>query len=83
MAKVTKPSKAKMPSGGAGLQQTGLQQANQDKSVSPDQRQRMIAEAAYYRAAQRGFQGGDPVADWLAAEREISRTLPSGDRQKG
>lgn len=77
MAKVAKPSKAKMQPGG-----TGLQQASRDDSVSPDQRQRMIAEAAYFRAAQRGFQGGDPVADWLAAEREISRTLPSGSRQK-
>jgi hypothetical protein len=33
----------------------------------------MIAEAAYYRAAQRGFQGGNPEQDWLEAEREIDR----------
>lgn len=32
----------------------------------------MIAEAAYYRAAARGFQGGDPLDDWLAAEAEIT-----------
>jgi hypothetical protein len=32
----------------------------------------MIAEAAYYIAASRGFNGGDPVADWLAAESLIS-----------
>ena len=31
----------------------------------------MVAEAAYYIAAQRAFQGGDPTADWLQAEREI------------
>ena len=36
---------------------------------------RMIAEAAYYRAKARGFTGGDPAADWLAAEREIERQL--------
>lgn len=35
----------------------------------------MIAEAAYYHAERRGFQGGDPVADWLAAEREIAERL--------
>ncbi len=35
-----------------------------------------IAEAAYYRAERRGFQGGCPIEDWLAAEREIS-ALPS------
>ncbi len=36
-------------------------------------RQQMIAEAAYYRALQRGFDGGDPNEDWLAAEREIDQ----------
>lgn len=30
-----------------------------------------IAEAAYYRAERRGFVGGDPVEDWLAAEKEL------------
>lgn len=30
-----------------------------------------IAEAAYFHAEHRGFKGGDPVADWLAAEAEI------------
>lgn len=49
---------------------------------SDDERQRMIAEAAYYRAAARGFHGGDPVDDWLAAEREIERLLPSPRQQK-
>ena len=31
----------------------------------------MISEAAYYRALGRGFDGGDPVDDWLRAESEI------------
>jgi hypothetical protein len=35
----------------------------------------MIAEAAYYRALQRNFQGGDPVQDWLMAEHEIDQRL--------
>jgi hypothetical protein len=35
----------------------------------------MIAEAAYFRAAQRGFNGGDPVADWIAAEAEVDALL--------
>jgi hypothetical protein len=34
-------------------------------------REEMIAEAAYYRASRRGFAPGDPVRDWLEAEREI------------
>ena len=33
----------------------------------------MIAEAAYFRAERRGFQGGCPIQDWLEAEREIDR----------
>ena len=36
-------------------------------------RYRMIATAAYFRAEHRGFTGGDPVEDWLAAEAEIDR----------
>lgn len=30
-----------------------------------------ISEAAYYLAEHRGFQGGDPVSDWLEAEFQI------------
>lgn len=38
-----------------------------------DRRERWlrIAEAAYFRAQQRGFEPGHEVDDWLAAEREI------------
>ena len=32
---------------------------------------RMIAERAYYRAEQRGFEPGHDYEDWLEAEREI------------
>jgi hypothetical protein len=31
----------------------------------------MIAEAAYFKAEQRGFSPGDDNQDWLEAEREI------------
>ena len=47
------------------------------QSVTPEDRQLMIAEAAYYRALQRGFSGGDPVDDWLQAEQEINNELPN------
>jgi hypothetical protein len=50
--------------------------------ASEDARQRMIAEAAYYRALNRGFDGGDAVGDWLAAEREIGQCLPSAKQQR-
>jgi hypothetical protein len=39
------------------------------------ERERMIAEAAYFRAERRGFSGGDPLTDWLEAEAEITARL--------
>ena len=42
-----------------------------DIVTSPDERRRMIAEAAYLRAEARGFAGGDSTCDWLEAESEI------------
>ena len=44
-------------------------------AVSAAERERMIREAAYLRAAQRGFTPGDEVADWLAAEAEVTSLL--------
>lgn len=47
---------------------------------SLDERRRMIAEAAYYMAEQRGFAGGDPERDWLEAETLVSQRLASNQR---
>lgn len=49
--------------------------AAKSTAVSAEARQQMIAEAAYYRAANRGFSGGDTVEDWLVAETEIDRQI--------
>lgn len=69
-------SKTHRGTGGAGSpSQSG-------KHSSENERQRMISEAAYYRAMLRGFQDGNPEDDWLAAEREINRLLPSPAQQK-
>ena len=35
----------------------------------------MIAREAYLRAEKRGFNGGDPVMDWLEAEKQVNNTL--------
>jgi len=43
-------------------------------AVTPEQRYRMVAEAAYYHAERHGFVG-DPVQDWVAAEAEIAALL--------
>jgi hypothetical protein len=45
------------------------------KIVTPEERWRMVAEAAYLRAESRGFSGGNPTDDWLAAEAEIEKLL--------
>jgi hypothetical protein len=43
--------------------------------VTREERHRMIAETAYFLAQERGFHGGDPVTDWLEAERRVDRQL--------
>jgi Protein of unknown function (DUF2934) len=43
-------------------------------------REEMISIAAYFRAEHCGFDGSDPIADWLAAEAEIDAML-EGDKQ--
>jgi uncharacterized protein (DUF3084 family) len=43
--------------------------------AAAERRQRMIEEAAYFRAQRRGFVGGDPASDWLEAEAEVDRML--------
>lgn len=51
------------------------------------EQQRMVSEAAYFRAMNRNFDGGDPVEDWLEAEREITTKLsactPSAEVRHG
>lgn len=43
--------------------------------VSREQRLQMIAEAAYFRAEERGFHGGDPAADWIEAEADVDARI--------
>jgi hypothetical protein len=40
---------------------------------SSEGRHRLIAEAAYYLAEKRGFQGGNPEQDWLEAAAQVDR----------
>lgn len=46
--------------------------------VTPEERHRMIEEAAFYIAEKRGFAPGDDAADWAAAEAEIDEQLRKG-----
>jgi hypothetical protein len=46
--------------------------------VTPEERYRMIGEAAYYRAEKRGFAPGGEHEDWAAAVAEIDAMLSKG-----
>ncbi|MBI3068227.1 MAG: DUF2934 domain-containing protein [Betaproteobacteria bacterium] len=46
-------------------------------SISPEERRRLIAEAAYFIAERRGFAAGSELEDWLQAEAQIEGRLGS------
>lgn len=56
---------------------TGYAGAMVDEST----RQKMIQEAAYYRAQNRAFESGHEMEDWFSAEREIDRILSAQSLQ--
>jgi Protein of unknown function (DUF2934) len=74
-----RPKRPRTPRNGAEQAQTteGRTPATtQPAPTSPaEQRHALIAEHAYRRAELRGFQGGDPVADWLESEKEVDALL--------
>ena len=43
--------------------------------LSPDELRKLISEAAYYRAKQRGFAPGHELEDWIQAEAEVMRRV--------
>lgn len=54
--------------------------AEKNPPVTAEERYRMIAEAAYFRAEKRAFVGGNVAEDWLQAEAEIDRILKEQGR---
>jgi hypothetical protein len=46
-----------------------------DKNSKGHDREKMIADAAYFRAKNRSFEGGDSMSDWLISEAEIDEVL--------
>lgn len=49
--------------------------SNARADASPEEIRQLIAEAAYYRAKQRGFQPGHELEDWIQAESEVMRRV--------
>jgi hypothetical protein len=43
--------------------------------ASPEEIRKLIEEAAYYRAKQRGFAPGHELEDWVQAETEVMRRV--------
>jgi hypothetical protein len=55
--------------------QAALRPGTRPGPISAEERRKMVAEAAYFRAQRRGFQGGSPDRDWMEAEAEIDAIL--------
>lgn len=73
-----RPSEAQSSSKSSKSNPTAESTAAAAAAVDAGQRWHMIAEAAYFLAEHRGFDGGDPLQDWLAAEAEIERLIAAG-----
>lgn len=46
-----------------------------EAEITPEEREEMIAEAAYYRALTRGFEGDEHLRDWYEAEKIVDERL--------
>ncbi len=58
---------------------SGAARARQPQGpITREERYRLIAEAAYFRALRRGFASGGEVRDWLEAEADVDARLQSG-----
>ena len=44
-------------------------------SIGAEERERLIARAAYFRAEKRGFAPGCELQDWIEAEAEVLRLI--------
>jgi len=53
-----------------------------ETDMTPDERNELIAETAYYRAQARGFDGNQHLEDWLEAEKIVDNMfLKAGAKQ--
>jgi len=79
-AKKERPAPAKAPKSRTVKTQTQATFGGHARAdLSPDEVRKLISEAAYYRAKQRGFKPGHEEEDWIQAEAEILRRI-GGER---
>lgn len=77
VAPVEKKPAAKKPAAKkseASIKPTATKKLVKGMKVSDEQRYRMVAEAAYYRAESNQFKS-DPLRDWIEAEKDIAILL--------
>lgn len=83
-AKKERPAPAKAPrtakpaeASKAGIRSTGTStmSGNARAELSPDELRKLVSEAAYYRAKQRGFTPGHEMEDWVQAEAEVLQRI--------
>jgi Protein of unknown function (DUF2934) len=55
-------------------------QPDSQAQAPSEETRRRIAEAAYFRAKQRGFEPGHELEDWVEAESEVMGRLNGGRR---
>jgi len=79
-AKDMTQTKARAPASATRTRAASPRRWRKAAAVTAEQREQMIAEAAYYIAEHRNFQGGDPGQDWLQAEADIDRSLHGAAR---
>lgn len=74
---------SKLPSRGAMAARAPSKGKSEDRagavaSISAEERQKLIARAAYFRAEKRGFSPGCELQDWVEAEAEVLRLIGAG-----
>jgi hypothetical protein len=79
-AKKVRPAPAKAPRTRTTKTQASFG-ANARAEVSAEELRKLVSEAAYYRAKQRGFTPGHEEEDWIQAEAEVLRRI-GGDQVK-
>lgn len=74
-AKKERPAPAKAPKTTRTTRMPASFGGNARVDVSAEELRKLVSEAAYYRAKQRGFKPGHEIEDWIQAEAEVLRRI--------
>jgi hypothetical protein len=70
-----KPSKSRPAVKPQTMKPQSTYTGNARAEFSPEELRKLISEAAYFRAKQRGFEPGYELEDWIQAEAEVMRRI--------